>query len=105
MNTLRVLLVDSDPGQARRIASVLSGANYIVLPTVDLEEASEAVCTQKFDAVLLGSPLPPGGLAEFTANLRALEESQRSRVRTPVLSFSPQSADLSGTTPGAGEVD
>lgn len=104
MNTLRVLFVDNNPGQSQHIASVLSDANHNVLPAKGLEEASEAVCAQKFDAVLLGAPLPAEGLAEFTALLRSLEKAQRAGVRTPVLSFSPHCPDAS-CPPLAGEAD
>jgi HPt (histidine-containing phosphotransfer) domain-containing protein/CheY-like chemotaxis protein len=88
MNTLRVLVVNNDPEKAERLAGILEGANYMALPASGLEEASEALFVQKFDAVLLGPPLPSDGVAEFTAKLRQLENSQRAAARTPVLSLS-----------------
>ncbi len=70
LNTLRVLLVDGDARQSQLISSRLAGANHTVLPASGLEEAAEALCNQKFDAVLLGSPLPADGVANFTEKLR-----------------------------------
>src|SRR5581483_5726380 len=93
MNTLRVLLIEENPGQSQRIASVLSDASYSVVPADGLEEASEALFGQNFDAVLFGSPVPAAALAEFTATLRAIESAQRGAARTPVLSFSVPVAD------------
>ncbi len=89
MNTLRVLLIEDDPTEAGRISAVLERAHHDVLPTIGFDEASEALLAQKFDAVVVGSPVPVDGMAEFAAKLRELEESQRGGTRTPVLSFSP----------------
>ncbi len=89
MNTLRVLLVESDADESQRIFSALTDAKHAVLPAAGLDEASEALTIQKFDAVLLGS-LPPDGLNEFTARLRDTERNQRALGRTPVLSFAAQ---------------
>lgn len=91
MNSLRVLLIESDPDQSRRIASTLTDAKHEVLPTRGFEEASDALQIQKFDAVLLGSPIPANGIAEFAAKLKELEKSQRVSSKIPVLSCS---ADL-----------
>jgi HPt (histidine-containing phosphotransfer) domain-containing protein/CheY-like chemotaxis protein len=96
MNTLRVLVVNSDPQGAERWAEWLASAHHSALPATGLEEASEALFVQRFDAVLLSSPLPLEGIAEFTAKLRTLEKSQRAAVPAPVLSFSsevPNGAD------------
>lgn len=90
MNTLRVLVVNKDQEEAERLAGVLADANHTALPASGLEEASEALFVQKWDAVLLGSPLPWEGVAEFTAKLRQLESTQRAPGRTPVLSLSAQ---------------
>lgn len=90
MNTLRVLVVDSDPAEAERLARVLADAHHAALPANGLEEASEALFVQKFDAVLLSPPLPSDGIAGFTAKLRALEKSQRTPMPTPVLCLSSQ---------------
>src|SRR5581483_9934621 len=106
MNTLRVLLIEENPGQSQRVASVLSEANYNVVPADGLEEASEALFGQNFDAVLFGSPVPAAALAEFTATLRAIESAQRGAARTPVLSFSPpitESYSTPGSDPGIDE--
>jgi HPt (histidine-containing phosphotransfer) domain-containing protein/CheY-like chemotaxis protein len=99
LNTLRVLLVDGNARQAQLISSKLAGANHIVLPASGLEEAAAALCSQKFDAVVLGSPLPADGVADFTVKLRALEMNQRASSRTAILSVSPDPFDGSGWQP------
>ena len=93
LNTLRVLLVDGDARQAQLISSRLAGANHTVLPASGLEEAAEALSNQNFDAVVLGSPLPADGVADFTERLRALEVNQRVLSRTAILSVSPDLLD------------
>jgi HPt (histidine-containing phosphotransfer) domain-containing protein len=93
LNTLRVLLVQADPRQSQFISSALASANHMVLPARGLEEASEALSSQKFDAVVLGSPLPAEGITEFTGKLRALEGNQRSASRTAILSVSSELSD------------
>ncbi len=95
MDTLRVLLVDSDSEQSQRIASLLSEGNHTVLPAGGLEEASEALFVQRFDAVLLGSPVRADELSEFKATLRKLEKAQPAPVKIPVLSFSSEAFDVS----------
>ncbi len=93
LNTLRVLLVDADAQHVAFVSSRLASANHTVLPASGLEEASEALSGQRFDAVVLGSPLPADGVAEFTGKLRALEENQRAASRTAILSLSPEVCD------------
>ena len=95
LNSLRVLLVDADARKSQIISGKLAGANHTVLPASGLEEASDAVSNQKFDAVLLGSPLPADGVADFTGRLRTLEMNQRLSSRTPILSISPDLRDES----------
>lgn len=90
MNTLRVLVVDQNQEKAERLAGVLANANHSALPATGLEEACEALFVQKFDAVLLGSPLPAEGVAEFAAKLRQLERAQRGGGRTPILSVASE---------------
>lgn len=91
MSSLRVLVIEADPCESERLCSALAGANHTVLPTADLEEASEALSIQKFDAVLLGHRFPPNGLSGFCAALRQLEQNQRAAERIPVVSLSAQS--------------
>lgn len=93
LNTLRVLLVDADARHVQFVLSRLAIANHTVLPASGLEEASEALSGQRFDAVVLSSPLPADGVAEFTEKLRALEETQRAASRTAILSLSPEVDD------------
>ncbi len=98
MNTLRVLLIDGDAGEAERISCILREANHSVVPAAGCEEASEALFVEKFDAVLIGSPLPSDGLAEFTGRLREIEDRQRVVTRIPILSLSTDLADGSRLT-------
>ena len=99
LNTLRVLLVDADARQSRLISSRLAGANHTVLPTSGLEEAAEALFSQKFDAVVLGSPLPAAGVADFAGKLRTLEWNRSASSRTAILSVSRDLFDGSAWQP------
>lgn len=96
MNRLRVLVVNTDSGEAERLAGELAAAQHMALPAAGLEEAAEALFVQKFDAVLLGCPLPSDGIAAFTAKLRALEGTQRCATPTPVLSVSQPPDGIDG---------
>jgi HPt (histidine-containing phosphotransfer) domain-containing protein/CheY-like chemotaxis protein len=87
MNSLRVLLVDGSSEKADAISNTLATANHTVLPTAGLEEAGEALFVEQFDAVLLASSFPSPSLADFTAKLRRVEQSQRSTTRIPVLAL------------------
>lgn len=86
-HTLRVLLVNCDPHESEQISSRLAEARHSVVTAGDLEEAAEFLEIQRFDAVLLAPPLD-AGIVQFTDKLRSLDASQRSAVRTPVLSLS-----------------
>ena len=77
MNSLRFLLVNTDARKTESISTVLASANHTVLPTTGLDEASEALYVERFDAVLLGSRFSAPSLGEFTNKLRQVEESQR----------------------------
>jgi HPt (histidine-containing phosphotransfer) domain-containing protein/CheY-like chemotaxis protein len=90
VDPLRVLLIEENSDESERISSVLESANHDVFPATAFEDASEALLIQKFDAVLVGSSAAAESVAEFAANLRELERSHRSSVRTAVLSVSPQ---------------
>jgi two-component system, sensor histidine kinase and response regulator len=85
MNTLRVLLIENDPAQSERISSLLEDANHAVLQLSGLEEAEEAIETQKFDAILLSPGAVDDQLGAFRARLRSFETSTRSVSRTPIL--------------------
>jgi two-component system, sensor histidine kinase and response regulator len=93
---LRVLLIEKDPGESERISSLLESAHHAVLPLNGLEEAAEALEIQKFDVVLLPSGAPDNELRSFTAKLRQLEQNQRSALRTPILSVSPEVSSDAG---------
>jgi two-component system, sensor histidine kinase and response regulator len=85
LDGLRVLLVDTNAEQLVRLSSALHSQNHVVLPAHGIDEASEALCAQKFDAVLLGSPLAPGDLKEFAAAVQTLDRNQRTFSKTPIL--------------------
>jgi HPt (histidine-containing phosphotransfer) domain-containing protein/CheY-like chemotaxis protein len=98
-NTLRVLLVDADARQSRLISSRLAGANHTVLPATGLDEAADALFSQQFDAVVLGSPLPADGVAELALKLRTLEMDRSASCRTAILSVSRDLFDASSWCP------
>jgi len=98
MNSLRVLLVEHGSEKAETISSTLASANHTVLPTTGLEEAGEALFVEQFDAVLLASTFPAPSLADFTAKLRQVEQSQHSETRIPILALESVS---SGGTDGS----
>jgi HPt (histidine-containing phosphotransfer) domain-containing protein len=95
MNALRVLLVDGGSKKAEAISITLASANHIVLPTTGLDEAVEALYVEQFDAVLLASSFPATKLADFTAKLRQVEQSQRAATKIPVLAL--ESVSFIGT--------
>ena len=92
MNSLRVLLVDGGSEKSDAISTTLASANHTVLPTTGLDEAGEALFVEQFDAVLLASSFPAPSLADFTAKLRRVEQSQRGATRIPVLALGSLSA-------------
>ena len=88
MDSLRFLLVNADATQSERISSVLESAHHTVLPTPSLDEATEALSLQRFDAILVGASFANGKVAAFKAKLRQVEQSQRSFACIPILSAS-----------------
>jgi HPt (histidine-containing phosphotransfer) domain-containing protein/CheY-like chemotaxis protein len=105
MNTLRILVVNDDPGEAERLAGRLSDAHHTALPAIGLEEAAEALFVQRFDAVLLSPALPSEGIADFTAKLRTLERRQRTALPTPILSLSTKVPNGADWCPAGSDVD
>jgi HPt (histidine-containing phosphotransfer) domain-containing protein len=93
MNSLRLLLVDGGSEKSDAISTTLANANHTVLPTAGLDEAVEALGVEQFDAVLLAANFSPNSLADFTAKLRRVEQSQRAATRIPVLALESLSAD------------
>lgn len=80
--------MDGDRQESERVSTLLAHASHTVLQTKGLDEAAEALELERFDAVLLGTTVPPAALADFTARLRHLDERQRVFSRTAVLSIS-----------------
>ena len=96
MNSLRLLLVDGGTAKSDAISTTLASANHTVLPTTGLDEAGEALFVEQFDAVLLASSFPASSLADFTAKLRRVEQSQRAATRIPVLALESLSTHGTG---------
>ena len=90
VDSLRVLLIENDPGESERISSLLEEAHHAVLPLARLEEAAEALEIQKFDVILLPSGAPDQELKSFKAKLRQLEQTGRVAAKTPILSVSAE---------------
>ncbi len=97
---LRVLVVGSRV-HLERISSALTSAGHTVLAVQGLQEASEALLVQRFDAVLLGSGLDADAVSAFAAKVRDLDEAS-SAGKTAVLTVAPDDAitAASGTGPG-----
>ena len=92
MKSLRFLLVHGDPRHADDIAARLASENHTVLPTAGLQEATEALTVERFDAVLMDSGFYRSGinthaLQEFSSSLRQIAHSQRSPCRIPVIAL------------------
>lgn len=95
ISSLRVLLIENDPGKSERISSLLESAQHAVLPLAGLEEAAEALEIQRFDAILMPSGTSDQELKSFTEKLRRLEQNGHSEIRVPILSVSPEvSSDM-----------
>ena len=102
MDSLRFLLVNADATQSERISSVLESAHHTVLPTPTLDEATEALYLQRFDAILVGASFANGQVAAFKAKLRQVEQSQRSFACIPILAASERA--MPGPEPQAEEI-
>lgn len=93
MNTLRVLLVGCDPERSQAVLSTLASKSHIVRTAHGLQEASKVLCSEKFDAVVLGSPITRECAADFARNLRETETNQGGASRTAILSVSSEISD------------
>ena len=91
MHALRFLLIHGNSQGASRISSLLADAQHTAIVTPNFAEAIEALYIERFDAIVLDTALPPDEVAEFTANLRRIEERQ-GLARIPVVSISAESA-------------
>ena len=91
MTALRFLLVHGDSHGSGRISSLLTDAHHTVLAAPTLAEAAEALCIERFDAVVLDAALPLAEVAEFASSLRRVEERQ-GFARIPVVSVSAETA-------------
>ncbi len=99
IHALRFLLIHGDPGGADRLASLLAAAHHVVVATPNLAEATEALCIERFDAIVLdAAALPLAEVAEFAAGLRRIEERQ-GLARIPMISISSETAVNSSVEP------
>jgi signal transduction histidine kinase len=86
--TLKVLLVEDDPGDAQLIRASLSGSNrFAVEQCGGLEEALPRLRAEPFDLVLVGLS-PPAGVG-----LRALEQLRQTAPSIPVVAMMPGEDD------------
>jgi len=86
MSTLRILAVGS-PEDLERISSTLTRAGHSVVEADTLEEASEALSIQRFDAVLLAPDLAPDAIAAFAAKARNFEQASTPAARVSILAI------------------
>jgi len=94
MNSLRILLVESDPAKSDDMLSRLASWNHSPVPVPDLAEAAEAVFLQKFDVILLGSEYDEASIATLSGSLRNVEALQNSEDRTLILSCATSPEEL-----------
>ncbi|MBV8866346.1 MAG: Hpt domain-containing protein [Acidobacteriaceae bacterium] len=102
IDRLRILLVEWDERRGDQLLSVLTAAGHCAVRVPDLDEATEALATERFDSVLLGSGQSVQSSADFVSKLRNIEAGQRSGSRATVLGCSPllqQSLFLDGSLP------
>lgn len=107
MSRLRVLLVHQDAGELDRISALLGKAGHSVLPLETMDDASEALGLQRFDAVLLPEHTQPDALAAFAAALRKIEKTGRAEGRTALIVCSSAVAEPESAagTPETGYAD
>jgi HPt (histidine-containing phosphotransfer) domain-containing protein len=85
MSRLRVLLVHHDAGELDRISTLLGKAGHSVLPLETMDDASEALGLQRFDAVLVPESTQADALAAFASTLRKIEKAGRAEGRTALI--------------------
>ena len=77
--SLRVLIVEDEPGLSRQLAKAFTGAGYAVDCAADGERADFLVQTAQFDAIVLDLGLPK------TDGLTLLRRWRETGISTPVL--------------------
>ncbi len=98
MSRLRVLLVHHDAGELDRISTLLGKAGHSVLPLETMDDASEALGLQRFDAVLAPESTQPEALAAFASTLRTIETTGRAEGRTALILCSTAGAEPQSAT-------
>ncbi len=89
MNDWQILLIEGDPQRGAQVSSLLASANHSTIAVPNFNEASEALCIQRFDVILVGSGQTSAALSSFVAFLQELKAGQRTGSRVPLLSYSP----------------
>ena len=86
---------------------MLMRAGHSVVQAESLEEGSEALLIQRFDAVLLGPGLPADAVAAFTARVKELDETSGAGTHTSILSLStePAVSGIDGVVPEDTDAD
>ena len=96
--SLRVLVVETDPQRAEEISGLLESAHHEVLPLTHLEEASEALSIQGFDAVLVPAAANDDELQKLASKLRLIERKE-AIGHIPLLSCAPKGIEPTGRSP------
>lgn len=73
----RVLIVESDPGERRRLLDIAGRRSHMVKAATDYEEAHRLAAELKPDIVFVSVPRGGGGTIDFMRRLRAAEVNSR----------------------------
>ena len=96
--SLRVLVVETDPQRAEEISGLLESAQHEVFPLTHLEEASEALSVQGFDAVLVPATASGDELQRLASKLRSIERNA-AKGHIALLSCAPGGTEPAGHSP------
>jgi HPt (histidine-containing phosphotransfer) domain-containing protein len=94
MDSLRVLFVGSDLEECNRMQSACTALNDdLVVPAVGIDEASEAISLQRFEAIVCGASVQAREVSNLATALRSL--NKRSAGRTVLLSLGNRHEEVS----------
>ena len=82
--SLRILIV-GEPGYTRAASFSLERAPHTLVHAKDLEEATEVLLVQSFDAILISPRMPLSEIEEFAGAVRQLDDRHESSTRTTLL--------------------
>ncbi|WP_454872131.1 hypothetical protein [Paraburkholderia xenovorans] len=77
---MNLLLVDQDPGRARRLMQRASHLGHLVSVTYDLDTALEWTAGTRFDLIVLNSEFPATIIGEALVKIRETTPSSHSRI-------------------------